>query len=130
MQQKTIPVENYRLEQDLESYKTVKICEDADTICEREVRWSQMTELLQNADEVRLINMLRDEFTTINPNESEIVNKQEYCHIAIVTISMDNQNKVFYTQNSCPWIPDKSLELADSRAIVKALNVTNKKNLP
>ena len=29
------------------------------------------------------------------------------------------------TQNRCPWIPDKSFVSADSRAIVKTLNVTD-----
>ena len=59
--------------EDLESYKKVKVCEDEDSICDSEVRWGGMTELLQNADEVHLINMVRDEFTTIDPNEKEIV---------------------------------------------------------
>ena len=41
-----------------------------------------MRELLQNAEEVRLINMVRDEFTTIDPNEREVENyKQGYCSI-------------------------------------------------
>ena len=117
--------------EDLKSYKKVKVCEDEDSICDSEVRWGGMTELLQNADKVHLINMVCDEFTTINPNEREIVKyKQEYCHIAFVTTSKDNHNKVFYTQNRCPWIRDKSLELADSRAIVKTLNVTDKRIFP
>ena len=65
------------------------------------------------------------------PNEREVEQyKQEYCHIAFVTTSKDNHNKVFYTQNRCPWIRDKSLELADSRAIVKTLNVTDKGIFP
>ena len=64
-----------------------------------------MTESLQNADEVHLVNMVRDEFTTIDLYEREVVKyKQEYCHNTFVT-SNDNQNKVIYTQNRCPWIP-------------------------
>ena len=70
--------------------------------------------------------MVRDEFTTIDPKEQEVErHKQEYCNIAFVTTSKDDQNKVFYTQNRCPWIPDKSFVSADSRAIVKTLNVTD-----
>ena len=70
------------------SYKKVKVCEDEDTICESEVRWGQMTELLQSADDVRL--MVRGEYTTIDPKEREVErHKQvlflEHCHIAFAT---------------------------------------------
>ena len=50
--------------------KKLKVCEDEDNNCESEIRWGRMTEMLQNAKEVRLINMVRDEFTTIDPIEN------------------------------------------------------------
>ena len=50
--------------------KKLKVCEDEDNNCESEIRWGRMTEMLQNAKEVRLINMVRDEFTTIDPIET------------------------------------------------------------